>query len=300
MGTTQRGDHTAPGGPEQEPPTVRALLEQAAARLRAAGIDSAHLDARLLAGAALGFSREQLLIHAREPAGAEAAARLEALLARRLAREPVSRILGRREFWSLEFALSPETLDPRPDSETVIEAALAVTPRDRPLAILDLGTGSGCLLLALLSELPLAHGLGIDRSAGAVETATANAERLGLAGRAGFERRDWRDGLAGVFDLVVANPPYIPEGEIAGLEPEVARFDPLAALAGGLDGLDAYRRLAPLLPDLLSGHGTVIFEVGAGQAPRVAALLEAAGLLVAGTSADLSGIERCVIARKRR
>ena len=279
---------------------MRALLDAAAARLRAAGIDSARLDARILAGAALGFSREQLLIHAREPAPPDALPRLEALLARRLAREPVSRILGRREFWSLEFALSPDTLDPRPDSETVIEAALALAPRDRALSVLDLGTGSGCLLLALLSELPLAHGLGIDRSAGAVETAAANAGRLGLAGRARFERADWQDGLAGRYDLIVANPPYIPDHEIAGLEPEVARFDPLGALAGGADGLAAYRRLAPMLPGLLTGHGTALFEVGAGQAPAVAALLETAGLQVAGTRADLSGIERCVIARLGR
>ena len=300
MGTTKRADHSVSAGSPQEPPNLRTLLGEAAARLRAAGIDSAHLDARLLAGAALGFSREQLLIHAREPVSAEALARLEALLERRLGREPVSRILGRREFWSLEFALSSDTLDPRPDSETLIEAALALVPRDRPLSLLDLGTGSGCLLLALLSELPLAHGLGIDQSAGAAAAAAANAERLGLAARARFERADWRDGLAGSYDLVVANPPYIPRGEIAGLEPEVARFEPPAALDGGPDGLDAYRRLAPLMPGLLSEHGLALFEVGAGQASAVAGLLEAAGLLVDGSRADLAGIERCVIARKRR
>ena len=301
MGTTQRADHTAPGEPEQEPAvTVRVVLDDAASRLRAAGIDSARLDARILAGAALGFSRDQMLIHANEPVPAAALPRFEAMLARRLAREPVSRILGRREFWSLDFALSPDTLDPRPDSETLVEAALTLVPRDRPLTILDLGTGSGCLLLALLSELPLAHGLGIDLSQGAVETAASNAERLNLAGRARFARADWRLGLAGRHDLIVANPPYIPKAEIAGLEPEVAGFDPLAALDGGADGLDAYRRLAPMLPDLLTDHGVAVFEVGAGQASAVAALLTAAGLQDGGTRRDLAGIERCVIAGKRR
>ncbi|MEI6557494.1 MAG: peptide chain release factor N(5)-glutamine methyltransferase [Rhodospirillaceae bacterium] len=291
------GDHTVPPGPEQGPEaTVRAILDQAAARLRAAGIDSAALDARILVGAALGLSREQLLTRARERVGADARAALEPLLARRIGREPVSRILGRREFWSLEFALCPDTLDPRPDSETVVEAALALVPRDRPLAILDLGTGSGCLLLALLSELPAAHGLGIDRSAGALATAAANAGRLGLAGRARFECADWRHGLAGHYDLIVANPPYIPEADIAALEPEVARFEPFAALSGGPDGLDAYRLLAPILPNLLTEHGVAVFEVGAGQAAAVAGLLDSAGLLVMGRRNDLAGIERCVIA----
>ena len=299
LGTTQRADHSGSDGSPQEAPTLRALLEGAAARLKAAGIDSARLDARILAGAALGYSRDQLLIHAAEPAPTAALPRFEALLARRLDREPVSRILGRREFWSLEFALTPDTLDPRPDSETLVEAVLELAPRHRPLALLDLGTGSGCLLLALLSELPLALGVGIDRSAGAVAAASANAERLGLTGRARFQRADWRDGVSGRYDIILSNPPYIPDGDIPGLEPEVARFDPLAALAGGTDGLDAYRLLAPMLPDLLTEPGTVAFEVGAGQAAAVAALLEAAGLLPAGSRRDLAGIERCVVARTR-
>ncbi len=285
----------------QEPPvTVRAAFENAVSRLRGAGIASAHLDARILVGEALGLSREQVLTHAREPVVAAAGLCLERLLARRLAREPVSRILGRREFWSLNFALSAETLDPRPDSETVIEAALALVPRDRALSILDLGTGSGCLLLALLSELPRARGRGIDQSADAIKTATANADRLGLADRASFIRADWKDGLTGYYELIIANPPYIPAGDIAGLAPEVAEFDPRAALVGGADGLDAYRVLAPMMPVLLSHDGALVFEVGAGQAPAVAELLAAAGLTITGTRADLAGIERCVIARNHR
>ena len=302
----KRADHTPPGGPEQEP-SLRDLLAAATARLRAAGIDSAALDARLLAGAALGWSREALLTRSSDTPPSDARARFEALLARRVGREPVSRILGRREFWSLDFHLAPDTLDPRPDSETLVEAALALVPRDRALAILDLGTGSGCLLLALLAELPLAHGLGLDGAEGAVAAAAANAARLGLAGRARFLRRDWwepdwSDGLApaGGFDLVVSNPPYIPAPEISGLAPEVARFDPWAALDGGEDGLDAYRRLALALPDLLAAGGLAVFEHGAGQGPMVAALLSDAGLVPAGSRADLAGIDRCVLARRCR
>ena len=306
----QRPDHTVRPDSAQEAgldvaPTLRSVERAAAARLRAAGIDSAGLDARLLMGEAYGLGRDQLLCRAHDPADPEATARLETLLARRVAREPVSRILGRREFWSLDFALSPDTLDPRPDSETVVEAALAALAGRQDPDILDLGTGTGCLLLALLSELPAARGLGVDLSAGAVATAAANARRLGLAGRARFERHDWRDGLAGRltparFPLIVANPPYIPAGEIPALQPEVARFDPLAALAGGADGLDAYRRIAVELPDLLTESGFVVVEVGAGQARVVSALMDAAGLTVCGTRADLAGIERCVIARTSR
>jgi len=294
-------DHN-PGPEPAQGATVRTVQHSAAVQLRAAGIESARLDARILAGAAWGLGRDQLLCRADDPVGAEALERFDALLARRLAREPVSRILGRREFWSLDFGLSAETLDPRPDSETVIEAALDALGGRPEIDILDLGTGTGCLLLALLSELPAARGLGLDLSAGAVTVATANAARLDLAGRARFECRDWRDGLGGRltpahFGLVVANPPYIPRGEIAGLAPEVARFEPAAALDGGADGLDAYRCLALQLPGLLIPGGNAVFEVGAGQAAAVSALLDAAGLTVSDLRRDLAGIERCVIAR---
>jgi release factor glutamine methyltransferase len=210
-------------------------------------------------------------------------------------REPVSRILGRREFWSLDFHLSPATLDPRPDSETLIDEALAGIPdRKAPLSVLDLGTGTGCLLLALLSELPNAAGTGIDRSEEAVATATANARRLGFGQRARFAAGDWGAGLSERFDLVVSNPPYIPEAEIETLAPEVVRFDPLAALAGGPDGLDAYRTIVAQLSNLLKSNGKVIFEVGAGQAADVAALLVTAGFSGIGTRRDLAGVERAV------
>ncbi len=311
-----RADHTSDPASEQDcrqdqpALTIGAVRRQIAARLAAARLDQPALDARILMGHALNLSRDHLLTQADQPVPAEAGLRLEALVVRRLAREPVSRILGRREFWSLDFTLAPETLDPRPDSETVVEAALALTPVDAPLAILDLGTGSGCLLLAVLSERPQAWGLGIDASSGAVAAAAANAAPLGLTDRARFVQRDWtqpdwRSGLVeGIasprFDVILANPPYIPDGDIPGLEPEVTRFDPLAALAGGTDGLDAYRRLAPQLPDLLTPNGVVVFEVGFGQAHQVAALFVAAGLQCLGTRTDLGGIERCVLARSAR
>ena len=305
----ERHDHTP--GPAQEQdrwqrgqPTIGDVRRRTAARLAAAGIEQPALDARILVGFALDLNRDQLLIHADRAVSATAAARLEELLRRRLAREPVSRILGRREFWSLSFDLSPETLDPRPDSETVIEAALAAAG-PAPHAVLDLGTSSGCLLLALLSERPEARGLGIDASAPAIATATANAARLGLGARARFAQLDWCGSLAGRltpprFDLILANPPYIPDGAIAGLEPEVSRFDPVLALAGGPDGLEAYRRLAPQLSALLTPDGVAVFEVGAGQAADVAGMFTAAGLTIDGIRADLGGVERCVIVRTRR
>lgn len=286
--------------PDGDVLTLRRLRRLLEARLIEAGVDTPELDARLLLQEALGFSRDRLLIDADRPVPDAAAARVRALVERRAAREPVSRILGRREFWSLEFALDPSTLDPRPDSETVVETALAAIPdRAAPLRLLDLGTGTGCLLLALLRELPHATGIGLDISPAAVVAAAGNAARLGLADRAAFMAGDWRDGLVprlagAAFDVVVANPPYIPDAEIAGLQPEVRTFDPHAALAGGADGLDAYRALAPQLLNVVSPGGVVVFEVGAGQAPAVAALLAAAGLVVSGTARDLAGIERCV------
>ena len=224
--------------------TIRTLRRAAEARLRAAGVDTPELDARLLAEHALGLTREQLLMNPDAPVAPEAAARLHALVERRAAREPVSRILGERAFWTLELALNPDTLDPRPDTETIVEAALDALPgRDAPLRILDLGTGTGCILLALLAERPNATGLGIDLSPQAVAAAAANAAPNGLAERARFQTGNWGDGLAERFDLVVSNPPYIPSGDIASLDPEVREHDPLRALDGGTDGLDAYRAI---------------------------------------------------------
>jgi release factor glutamine methyltransferase len=279
------------------PPTIRQLLDDAASRLAAAGVQEPRRDARLLLAAATNSEGAALLARDDRPVEPEAVARFAGHVARRERREPVSRILGSREFWSLPFILTPALLDPRPDSEALIEAALdQVADRTRPLRLLDLGTGSGCLLIALLWELPNATGLGVDREPDAVAGATANAEALGLGARARFRPGDWGEGLAERFDLIVANPPYIPDGEIAALAPEVAQYEPRGALAGGPDGLDAYRALAGQLAGLLAADGRAVIEFGQGQDAAVAALLRAAGLEVLGFRHDLSGVVRCVVA----
>lgn len=281
-------------------PTLSALQAAAAAALAAAGVEDARTDARLLAQHAFGLDRGQLLAARDRPASDAERERLAGLIERRKAREPVSRILGMREFWSLDFVLSPATLDPRPDSETVVEAALAlVDDRRAPLRVLDLGTGTGCLLLALLSELPAAFGVGVDRSPEAAATARQNAVRLGLSGRAGFVVADWATALAGGFDLVVSNPPYIAADEMAGLAPEVARFDPVLALLGGADGLDAYRAITADLGRLLAPGGWAVLEVGQGQDAAVADLLARAGLVRGGVRPDLAGVPRAVFGQKK-
>ncbi|MCC6466907.1 MAG: peptide chain release factor N(5)-glutamine methyltransferase [Alphaproteobacteria bacterium] len=276
--------------------TIKEALAHAAKRLAAAGVEDARRNARLLLAAAM-----------KAPPGAhladdtivddDAAARFAAMIARREAREPVSRILGRRGFWTLDLAIGPDTLDPRPDSETVVEAVLArVADRRAKLRVLDLGTGSGCLLLALLAELPRATGLGVDRAPGAVAVARANAAAAQLGGRAEFAVGDWTRGLSGAFDIVVANPPYIPRAELAGLMPEVAGFDPRAALDGGVDGLEAYRAILADLKRVLAPGAIVALEIGAGQATAVKELVNHAGLSIMEVRQDLAGIDRCIVA----
>ena len=213
-------------------------------------------------------------------------------------REPLSRILGRREFWGLEFALSADTLDPRPETETVVEAVLRrVLNRNAPLRFLDLGTGTGCILLALLSEFPAAIGFGVDIALGAVMTALGNAATLGLGERAHFLVGDWGTAISGRFDVIASNPPYIGGAALADLPPEVALYDPRLALDGGADGLGAYRSLVFDLLRLLRPGGVFACEVGSGQAPAVAAILRARGFEVDGCERDLAGIARCVMAR---
>ena len=278
---------------------ARYLLQSAQAQLRDAGMADPALDARLLLAVALG--REEPVLPHESLVGwtGSMAADYSQLLARRCAGEPVSRIRGWREFWSLRFELSPDTLDPRPDSETLVEAALAWAEgrRATPLRVLDLGTGSGALLLACLSELPNATGVGVDLSAGAIATAAANAARLGLDARAAFVEGDFADSRfgAGAFDLILCNPPYIPHQDIEMLAPEVARFDPRRALDGGDDGLDCWRRLMPRLRQSLVSGGQVFLEIGAGQETAVTMLAQQAGLRAAGTRPDLSGTVRCLI-----
>ncbi|MEX0503228.1 peptide chain release factor N(5)-glutamine methyltransferase [Alphaproteobacteria bacterium LSUCC0719] len=279
-------------------PEARAILMPAQARLREAGIDSPALDARLILGIVLGRDDAVLPHETLIDWTAGKRLRFDALIARRMAGEPVSRIRGWREFWSLRFDLSPDTLDPRPDSETIVAAALAWVGdrRNEKFRILDLGSGSGALLLACLSELPQAHGVGIDISAGAVSVASANADRLGLGDRASFVEGDFASSDAGGdgFDLILCNPPYIPLADIGGLASEVVDFDPHRALDGGDDGLHSWRRLMPRMARGLAAGGQAFVEIGAGQQQQVTALACAAGLRPAGDAADIAGIVRCL------
>ncbi|HAU29236.1 MAG TPA: peptide chain release factor N(5)-glutamine methyltransferase [Rhodospirillaceae bacterium] len=270
------------------------LLRMAVMRLREAGNPSPRLDARLLLADVLGMPAQELVFS--HPVCDEAVRRFEGFVQRRLAGEPVSRILGMRAFWSLDFALSPETLDPRPDSETVVEMALDwARAREGHLDIWDAGTGTGCLLLALLSELPQAHGIGSDISEDALATARENARRLGLLGRATFRRADWLvDAEDESVDLFISNPPYIPEADMAGLQAEVRLFDPCAALCGGADGLDPYRAIARDLPRVLKPSGRAFLEFGQGQEEAVAAIMEQAGLQRVDMKKDLAGIVRAL------
>jgi release factor glutamine methyltransferase len=278
--------------------TLGALLAEAAAALSEAGFDEPRRRARRLVAGLLKLSPTQLLGHPERGLERCEAERLRESLARMVGGEPLSRLLGRREFWGLNFALSADTLDPRPESETLIETVLArITDRSAPLDFLDLGTGTGCLLLALLSEYPAAIGIGVDIAAGAVLTARRNAAALGLADRARFFVGDWGSALSDRFAAIVANPPYIASKALADLPPEVDRYDPRRALDGGEDGLAAYRTIAADLPALLAPGGVVAVEVGAGQAFAAAAIFQARGLIIDGIERDLAGVERCVAAR---
>jgi release factor glutamine methyltransferase len=261
----------------------------------AAGLDEPALDARILLAEAAGLSDQDLLAYPERPLGAVAAARLRDWAARRLAREPVWRILGQAEFWGLPFRLSAQTLVPRPDTETLVETALALCDAPDP-RILDLGTGTGCVLVALLHERPRAWGLGLDRSEEACRTARGNARVNAVGARAAFLVGDWAQALAprAGFDLVVSNPPYIPRGDMPGLAEEVRAHDPARALDGGVDGLDAYRALFARAGDLLGPRGVLAVEVGAGQAEDVAAIGARAGLVPTRIARDLAGVARVV------
>jgi len=278
--------------------TIAGVRRALAEKFRAAGIDSPELAARILVGHALSLD------HAGLAAGAvcalDTAARdaIAVLAQRRLAHEPVARIVGSKEFWNLRLRIDAATFTPRPETETVVEAALAAIGaadvRRQKLRVADLGTGSGALLLSLLTELPNAVGIGTDLSGDALRVARGNARRLGLH-RANFAACDMAAALGGPFDLVVSNPPYIASGEIAALAPDVRDFDPRMALDGGADGLDCYRSIAATVPALLKPGGTLVVEIGAGQAPAVAALFSAAGLELWPPRTDLNGVARALI-----
>jgi release factor glutamine methyltransferase len=278
--------------------TARRVLT---ARFKSADIETAELDSRLLVGAALNLDLTGLVIAASRKLTPDESSTLEAFAARRLDGEPVSRILGHREFWSLPLKLSAATLVPRPDTETVVELALEIVRAapPRPLRIVDLGTGTGAILLALLHELPAAFGVGTDISLDALRTARHNATDLGLASRAAFVACNYAAALAGPFDLIVSNPPYIRSADIAGLGPEVRDHDPLTALDGGADGLDAYRALVPHVAVLLAPGGALVVEVGKGQNGPIETLMTVAGLRVQDpVKSDLAGVFRAVAGLK--
>ncbi len=273
------------------------LLAEAFTR---AGIDDATIDARLLLCAAAGFDHSALIRDPDLPIEEKAAELALAMARRRLAREPVSRILGERSFWSFDLLVTPAVLDPRPDTETVVDGALEVLAerQGEALSILDLGTGSGALLCALLDVFPQAQGLGVDISKEACAVARENLSRCDLAPRGQVRQGSWEAGLPGLYDLVVSNPPYIESDALAGLDPEVRLYDPMLALDGGPDGLTAYRDICTLLPALVAPGGFVIFEVGQGQAEAVAALMTGQGFENVRAKRDLAGVERAVMGQR--
>jgi release factor glutamine methyltransferase len=289
----------APGGATAL--TVAGMRRALAAQLRSGGIESPESDARILIGHALGLDHAALAAAASGRLGAHDTEAIAALARRRLAREPIARIIGCKEFWSLSLWVDSSTLVPRPETETVVEAALAAIdargPRSRTLRIADLGTGCGALLLALLSELPGAFGIGSDTSIGALRVAKHNARRLQLP-RAAFVACDMATALHGPFDLIVSNPPYVPSGDIAELAADVRDFEPRRALDGGPDGLNFYRQIADTAPNLLACNGALVVELGIAQAAPVAALFAAAGLVPLPPQPDLNGVPRAFLAAK--
>jgi release factor glutamine methyltransferase len=283
--------------------TIDAVRRALTGRFKAANIDSAEIDARTLIGAALNLDLTGLIASRARTLTASEAARLDEYAQRRLDGEPVARIVGTKEFWGLPLKLSAATLVPRPDTETVVERALEILraedAQNRALRIADLGTGSGAILLALLSELPNAQGIGTDISTDALNTAESNAAQLNLADRARFIRCDYASGLSGSFDLIVSNPPYIRSADIAGLAIEVREHDPLLALDGGADGLSAYRALIPQSAAVLATGGALVVEAGQGQSAAIESLMTGSGLTVdSRPKPDLAGIFRTITGRK--
>lgn len=277
---------------------LRDAIEQWQAKFDAAGIESARLDARLLALHVTKREFAELIADPDLNMDDGEADELAMLCEQRLTFKPIAHLLGVKEFWSLPFAINETTLVPRPDSETIIEAALeCVTDRSQTCRVLDLGTGSGCLLLALLSELPNAHGVGVDASKGALQIAVENARAFGMDERALFVEGNWGAPVSGHFDLIVCNPPYIPDTDRAALAPEVRDFEPASALFGGIDGLNPLREIAPTLKRLLSPKGFYIMEFGQGQSAAVSSIVSASGLEIVQIRKDLAGIERVIVAK---
>ena len=274
------------------PETVHSLLGWATAWLAQAGCDTPQLDARLLLQHAAELTREDLILEPHRQVAEDRAKRFRDLVGRRSARQPVSRILGEREFYGRVFRLTPDVLDPRPDTETLVDAALKLMVRGG--RIVDLGCGSGAIIVTLLAERPDATGTAVDISPVALDVAGDNARRLGVAARLTLQHGNWFDGLSGRFDLIVSNPPYIPAADIAGLSPDVREHDPAIALSGGADGLDPYRAIAARAAAHLEPDGHVLVEIGAGQADDVEAIFATAGFRAVRRHADLGGHTRCL------
>lgn len=278
--------------------TLVSLWTNVRNRLEAAGVDTPVLDARLLLEAGAGVSRLDIVTDPRRAVSGEQVAAVEALTRRREAREPVSHIVGRKHFWTLDFAVTPDVLTPRPETEFVVEAGLQeLLPADAPHRILDLGVGSGAIIITLLKERPNATGVAVDKSEAALEVARANAVEAGVADRLELVSGDWSEDIDERFDLVVSNPPYIPTADINGLAPEVSRYEPRLALDGGEDGLAAYRLITAALPGLLKPGAPFALEVGFDQADAVQTLAQAAGLTVEESRRDLAGVPRVVVGR---
>ena len=280
------------------PRQIGGCLREATQRLLDAGIVGARTEARLLMGYWLNRDPAELFGPQDEEVSAPGC--FFDLVDRRVSREPLSHLVGRREFWSIEFEVSDNVLDPRPDSEVLIETGLSHWPnRSDSFSVLDLGTGSGCLLLSLLRNRPYAIGVGVDVSGAALEIARRNAARIVPDGRAQFLKADWGSSISQPFDLVVVNPPYIPSDQIPELDPEVANFEPLLALDGGLDGLDAYRCIAKDLARLTTPNGIILLEIGSDQSEQVTSILEKCGLVVGCIKNDLAGRNRCLVAHHK-
>jgi release factor glutamine methyltransferase len=277
--------------------TLVSIWTEARRELEAAGIEYPVFDARLLVEAGAGVARLDIITDPRRALSEAQATAVRALVARRAAREPVSQILGRKAFWNLDFAVTRDVLTPRPETELLVALALELIPADASARILDLGIGSGAILLSILAERPNAHGVGIDLSADALAVARANTDALGLSARAEFHHGGWDAPLGGRFDFVLSNPPYIPSAEIDTLEPEVARYEPRIALDGGADGLDAYRAIVPHLTQWLRPGGAYGFEIGLGQEQQLIGLLTGSGLAPEAPRLDLAGIPRLVWGR---
>lgn len=273
------------------------VLADAAARLSAAGIDNARIDVRILLGHAIGVPPNELV--GSIPVDEHALARFQQFVERRARHEPIAYITGIKEFWSLEFEVGPGVLVPRPETETLIEEALKEFPdRDAAMEFLDLGTGSGCILVAALHEFPSARGLGVDNSEQALTWSRRNIAGHGMSACCALHLADWNSGIKGPFDAIFSNPPYIAAKDLMKLADDVKRYEPVAALIGGEDGYDAYRSLAPVLVKALKPKGGAFVELGLGQAESVLAIFEAAGLKVIRIAPDLAGVPRCIVAMR--